>query len=183
MVRQSVFGALTSLSLLAAAQASAADQGFYVGGSIGQSSIDVDDVDFDESDTAFKLLGGFAFNPYFAVELAYVDGGSPDKSFGAGASVDVSFSGINSSAVGRIPIGDMFKLFGKLGYSFYDWEVKGRVSGTTVVSADDSESDLSYGIGAALAIGETFELRAEYEALDVDGGDVNIISVGGVFKF
>src|SRR5215470_2511290 len=39
---------------VAAGSAQAAEKGFYVGGSIGQTSVSIDDVDFHESDTGWK---------------------------------------------------------------------------------------------------------------------------------
>jgi hypothetical protein len=42
---------------------------------------------------------------------------------------------------------------------------------------------LSYGIGGAFAFSEAFELRAEYEAIDVSDGTFDLLSVGGVYKF
>jgi len=39
-----------------------------------------------------------------------------------------------------------------------------------------------YGAGAALSFGQ-FEARAEFEAINVDGGDANMISVSGLFRF
>ena len=56
------------------------DPGFYVGAGVGQSKIEADDINFDEDDTGFKVFGGYQFNKYFAVELAYIDGGNADKS-------------------------------------------------------------------------------------------------------
>ena len=56
-----------------------ADSGFYLGGSLGDASVEVDDFGFDENDSASKIFGGFIFDmPVvdFAVEAAYVDLGT-----------------------------------------------------------------------------------------------------------
>ena len=59
-----------------------AQQPFYVGGGIGQSYVEEDNVasgeDFDEEDFAFKVLGGYRFHENFAVEANYLDFGEPD---------------------------------------------------------------------------------------------------------
>jgi hypothetical protein len=39
-----------------------------------------------------------------------------------------------------------------------------------------------YGAGAALSFGQ-FEARAEYEMINVDGGDANMISLSGLYRF
>ena len=59
--------------------------------------------------------------------------------------------------------------------SVYDLEFDvslGDISG----SESESESDLISGGGAALSFG-AFEVRAEYEVLNVEDGDVNMISL------
>lgn len=156
--------------------------GFYAGASLGKASIEVDDAGFDADDTAFKVFGGYTFNPNFAVELAFVDGGKPDERFGAGQ-VEVAVDGLNLSAVGRLPVNDKFSVFGKLGFASYDVEAKGRIGNTVVASESGSDEDLSYGIGAAFNITPAIEVRAEYEAIDVSDGSFSLLSVGGVYRF
>lgn len=76
----------------------------------------------------------------------------------------------------------MFSLFGKLGFSSYDATVSGRVGNQTVASESGSDEDVSYGVGGAFNFG-AFELRAEYEAIDISDGSFNFLSIGGVYKF
>ena len=59
---------LTVILVAVAVPASAIENGFYIGGSIGGSSLEVQDFDedfgafrFSDGDTAFKLFGGFRF--------------------------------------------------------------------------------------------------------------------------
>jgi OmpA-OmpF porin, OOP family len=170
-------GMFASASALADVQ-----PGFYVGAGVGKASIEVDDAGFDADDTAFKVFGGYNFNPNFAVELAFIDGGAPDERFGPG-SVEVAVDGINVSALGRLPVNEVFSVFGKIGFASYDVEVKGRFGNNVVASEDGSDEDLSYGIGAAFNIGTAVELRGEYEAVDISDGSFNVLSVSGVYKF
>jgi OOP family OmpA-OmpF porin len=174
------------LGLLAGASAYAEQApGFYAGAGIGQATVKVDDVDFDANDTAFKVFGGYNFNQYFAAELAYFDGGAPgetyDLGFGDTGRVEAEFTGLNLSAVGRLPVGDNFALFAKAGYASYDVKVSAHADGFSD-SASDSDNDLSYGVGAGFSFGQ-FDLRGEYEMVDVSGGDFNILSVSGVYRF
>jgi OmpA-OmpF porin, OOP family len=178
--------ALSGLALLGLVAGAAANAdvtpGFYAGASVGQTSIDLDDVPFDESDTSFKVFGGYSFNQHFAVELGYFDGGSQEADFGFGDSVSVELGGLVASAVGRLPMGESFALFGKVGFASYDAEVTGRVNGVVVIQEDGSDEDITYGVGGEFDFGQ-FGLRAEYELLDVDGADVTMLSVGGFFRF
>ena len=50
-------------------------------------------------------------------------------------------------------------------------------------SDSSSESDLTYGVGGSLSFAQQWEVRAEFEAINVDGGDANMISVGGNYRF
>lgn len=173
---------LAVLGLMAGAAQAEVQPGFYAGAAIGQASIKVDDVGFDESDTAFKVFGGYTFNDYFALEAAYFDGGAPKMSSG-GASVDAELTGLMAAAVGRLPLGESFSVFGKLGFTSYDFKVNGRVDGQTVASFDGSDEEVLYGVGAAMSFAQSFELRAEYEALDVSGGEYSVLSLSGVYRF
>jgi len=173
---------LASMGLAVNTVSAAEPVGGYVGASIGESNIEDDDIDFDEGDTAFKIFGGYAFHPNFAVELAYVDAGSPRETAGP-ASLEVEAKGIIGSAVGRIPLGDIFTLFGKVGFAHYDIDATVRFGNGTVLSDDDSDTDIAYGLGAQVAIGARFAVRAEYEMIDIEDGDFSFLSVGGLFKF
>ena len=184
--------AFAALALTAAMAAQADVQpGFYAGASIGTTKLSDDGfdsvgIDADDSDTGFKLFGGYSFNNNFAVELSYFDlgevrGGFSDPFFGD-FNFDVGVSGLNASAVGRLPVSDTFSLFGKLGVASYDLDA--HVSGDGFGSGSDSQSetDMTYGVGAALSVGQ-WELRAEFEAINVDNGDANMISVGAMYRF
>jgi len=98
--RALVKGVVAALACGATGIACAATPGFYLSGSIGQSSADLDssyqetldeatvsawesvgfdvldgDSDLDKSDMGFELAVGYQFSQYFAVEAAYVDFG------------------------------------------------------------------------------------------------------------
>ena len=106
------------------------DEGFYIGGGVGQFNVQIDDVDdtdeaierLDDDDTAWKAFVGWRMNPFFALELAYIDFGGPSDRFdGSGSSGDfaVDLSGFAPYVIGTIPLGPV-ELFGKVGYYFYD---------------------------------------------------------------
>ena len=76
----------TALLTLPVLPAVAADNGFYLGGSVGQVNLKIDDLtgnvfpddDFDSDDTAFKLIAGIRPLDWLAVEAAYVNFGEPE---------------------------------------------------------------------------------------------------------
>jgi OOP family OmpA-OmpF porin len=183
--------ALAALALMAGTAAQADTQpGFYAGAAFGTTEISDDEFDgsgIDDSDTGFKIFGGYSFNQNFAVELSYFDLGevSGSESFPpfGNVSFSVGVSGLNASAVGRLPLTDTFAIFGKLGFASYDLDASVNVPGFGSGSGSSSESDMTYGVGASLGFAQQWEVRFEYEAVNVDGGDANMISVGGSYRF
>ena len=176
--------------LFAVSQASA--QGFYIGGSVGQSDMDdgnttglITSGSVDGSDTGYKIFGGYEFNKHFGLELAYVDLGKASYSgtfFGApvtGGTVETW--GLNFSAVGTLPLGSNFALFGKVG--FFTWESKASdVTGGVPFSGKDDGTDVSYGLGASYNFTKNFGIRAEWERFKAVG-DIDLLSIGVVYKF
>jgi OOP family OmpA-OmpF porin len=187
-----IAAAVLALSgLVAVSQATA--QGFYIGGSIGQSDFDdgnavpalITSGTVDGSDTGFKIFGGYQFNQNFGVEIAYVDLGQASYSGSfSGATVTggtVKASGLNMSAVGTLPLGSNFALFGKAG--LFIWESKANdVTGGVPFSGTEDGTDLSVGLGASFNLTKNLTLRAEWERYKAVG-DIDLLSVGIVFKF
>ena len=149
-----------------------ADSGFYIGAGVGDAS--VKDGDFDASDSAYKIFGGYniGFIPLvdFAVEASYVDFGNPSTSAG-----NVEVTGLNAFGLAGLSFGP-FGVFAKAGALRWDSDA---TFGTT--SSSDSGTDPAYGVGARFAIG-SFAVRAEYEVYDLDA-DLDMVSVSGVFTF
>ncbi|WP_116809089.1 porin family protein [Steroidobacter cummioxidans] len=181
-----LLGLLSSTTVLAEIQ-----PGFYVGAGIGSATIEfdeeVDDFRFDADDTAFKVFGGYNFNQYFAIEAAYFDGGKPKETVvsvpGFRGDIEIGTTGLIASVIGRLPIGDYVSVYGKLGYASYESELKGRVNGDVIDSATFDDEDVAWGAGIAFNVGPSFELRGEYDNIDMADGDFSILSVNGVYKF
>src|SRR5262245_19634200 len=109
--------ALLTLPVLPAV---AADNGFYLGGSVGQANLKIDDVtdgistaDFDADDTAFKLIAGIRPLDWLGVEAAYVNFGEPEDTV-LGQKLKADGDGISAFAVGFLQTGpvDMFEKVG-----------------------------------------------------------------------
>jgi OmpA-OmpF porin, OOP family len=179
-----MFKKLVSLAFLAvsgvATSAQAQESGFYVGASVGEATDEISDVGFKDSDTAFKVFGGYAFNKYFGVELAYIDAGTFEDDLGP-INVQLDASGVIASLVGSLPLGENISLFGKLGVAFSETDQTLR-QGSFRASESESSEDLAYSAGGAVHLGK-FTLRAEYEVVDVSDADFNAVFVSALFKF
>ena len=159
--------------------------GGYVGAGAGQASADVcgelhalGATRCDDEDTGFKIFGGYQVNENFAVEGSYVDYGDITASDGE-VSLKGEITAFAISGVGVIPVTEQFSIFGKLGVAF--WDAEASASGFGSVS--DDGTDLTYGVGAGFDVTDAFGLRGEWERLDSDGDDVDLLSVSAVLKF
>ena len=164
---------LTGLSLgMPAAVNAGAESGFYLGAGVGDAT--VKDTDFDASDSAYKLFGGYniGFIPLvdFAVEASYVDFGAPSTSNGS-----IEVTGVNAFGLAGLSFGP-FGIFAKAGMINWDSDA---TFGTA--SSSNSGSDPAYGVGARFAIG-SFSVRAEYEYYDVES-DLDMVSLSAVYTF
>jgi OOP family OmpA-OmpF porin len=184
--KKTMLAALLAPAILAGA-AYAAEPGFYVGASGGQSFIDKDFGDqnytVDDDETGWKAYLGYQFLPWLGVEAGYVDFGSysSDSLFeGTNFNADLDLSAWEGFLVGTLPVGPV-DLFAKVGAADIEAEVDTNNFGT------DSENDtqLAYGIGAAYNFGKGhWGLRVEAEGYDdneVD--DFYFVSAGITYRF
>src|SRR5262245_56227776 len=131
------------LALTACADVCADDEsGFYVGLSIGDATTRNSEVDFDGSDTAFKVLAGYAFNRYLAAEAAYVEAGTAEDDVG-NLKVQFESSGVIASLVGSVPIGEHFSFFAKAGYAFYQTDQVVRLGNQREADSENGD-DFAY---------------------------------------
>lgn len=169
---------------LAAAPAVAADvdHGLYFGGSITNTSVEVDDPTFslDDSDNGWKAIVGWRIFNFLAVEANYVDFGTIEDSMG-GTDVSVSTDGVDLSALLILTLGKHVDIFARGGYVSWDFNLD---SNNPAFDANNDGNDLTYGAGAAFRIGDSFQIRAEYERFEIEDTDsFDMGSVGATFTF
>lgn len=168
---------LLSATLGAAAfSANAQDTGFYAGAGVGQSF--VDEQAYDDEDTAFSVFGGYQFNRYFALEAGYADFGKVEAEGGVGPDLEANAGYL--TAVGSVPITDNFSAYAKAG--FHRWDLDADLPGV-VGNGDDSGSDPTYGLGAQYRFTDRVALRGEYNRFEVEDTDVDLAQVQVRFDF
>ena len=166
--------AVAVLAFASAGQALAQDpdeqEGVYVGGGVGDFSSEIDefdgdDINFDESDSAYKLFVGYRFNQFFGAQFDYYDLGSSDSAIGL-QTLDIETGGYAVRIEGTLPLA-FFELFATAGLIYSD--VEASVGGTEVF--DESDNDPVYSVGAGFEIAERVVLRLEYEIIDIEAFD------------
>lgn len=179
-----------ALSLAAGSVAADENTGFYLGGSVGYSSIEVaqriqldeelDRFDLDDEDFGWKAFAGYQFMPWLAIEGGYVDFGEVDER-GSLIGADLGIDGWDAFVVGNLPIW-IIDVFAKVGVISWDADLDLTVGDETFSASDDGE-DIAYGIGAALDL-QHFAIRAEIERFEVgDIDDLYLFSVGASIQF
>lgn len=169
--------------------AHAADNGFYLGGALSRSTIDTDDeffgFEYEDEDTAYKLIGGFRPLDAFAIEANYVDFGEIvfDDTAADGFRGEYESRALDAFAVGFLGV-PFVEAFGKVGLVYWDADavLQGGIGG---IDLSDSESgaDLAYGAGVQANFG-SLSARLEYERFEISDVDsTELWSLGLTWTF
>lgn len=146
---------------------------YYLGGTIGSSdasSYCEGETGCEDTDTAWKVFGGYKVMDKLSAEVAYTNLGDIHKN---GQNSDVS--AFSANAVGSVQVTERFDLFAKVGAMRW--------------ASDNTDGDkdgfgATYGIGAKMHLSESTKLRAEWEQFpgvetsNSEETDVNMLSVG-----
>lgn len=174
--------------IFASALAQAQDSGLYLGASLGTSKLkewctgETPTIRFtacEDSDTSWKLLGGYRFNRYVAAEAAYVNWGEVTASTNTGAQVAAKQRSYGLAAVGTLPLGERFELFGKAGFLMTEQDTRRITPSPSTVNRDETE--LHYGLGARFLFTRNWAARAEWE--NTEKLKVEMLSIGVEYRF
>ena len=197
--------------LLAAPSLAQGDNYFYGGVGLGQSRAKIDQERIsagllgaglstssfsrDESDTSYKLFGGYQFNRHFGLEAGYFNLGK--FSFAANTTPagtltgQIKLQGLNLDLVGALPLGERWSLIGRVGAQAAQAKDQFVGSGNVAVlnpNPSKNEVNVKYGAGIQYEVNRSFLVRAEAERYRVNDavgnhGGVNVYSVSLVFPF
>jgi OmpA-OmpF porin, OOP family len=175
-----------------------ADESIYMSLDIGSTSV----PDFCSglpatmscatSATAFRVGAGFQVNSNVGFEATYGNYGKLNVSgtyLGTPISGSGTLSGVQISAIGSLPISEVFSITGKLGVGLLTAKDEVTAPGyTNSVSYDNTT--LVYGVGARFNVSKIIALRAQYESLGnikasstSSGGTASLISAGLLVGF
>jgi OOP family OmpA-OmpF porin len=167
-----------------AVPAHAADNGIFVGGSVGQSGVHFDQridgtsIHYNADATGYKLIAGWRILDWLAVEGDYVDLGSGSDKV-AGEKINTDIKGVTLSGLLLLPVGPV-DLFARVGA--VNWNADVKVPSLDA-KASDNGTDFTYGVGAQFRLG-SLSLRAEYERFEVsDINTVDLATLGATWTF
>jgi hypothetical protein len=169
---------VATLATLLLTPAAFADSGFFIGGAYGDASFDASGASFDQDSAPYKIMAGYIFDmPVvdIAIEAAYNDFGSQDGDV-LQVPADVEADGLSAFVVGGVDFG-LFGIFAKAGMVSWDAEI--NAGG---LSASEDGTDPAYGVGMRLTF-SSIEARLEYEVFDFDDVDLDMVSLGVLWRF
>jgi OOP family OmpA-OmpF porin len=218
--RKKVLPAVLGIALAMAVDAPAlAAAGWYLGvGAGGTEAADLDSISAsdveaafsgtglqatisnfsaDDSDSGWKVFGGFRFNDHFAIEAFYtdlsffnasvsgtVDDGSGPVDFSADTGLDPRGFGVYG--VLEFPVFWRFSLVGKAGGIHWDADVPVSFSssaGSGDVSVGDDGTDFAWGGGLRYRVTDNLAVEVQYESFDIIETDIELISGGVLWGF
>lgn len=152
-------------------------EGLYVGGSVGTSSYNGDDLGgapTGKDAGAYKVYGGYSVNPNFSVELGMVDLGKITSS-----ADELSSKGTFVDAVGIMPLTNNFSALGRVGV------FNGKLS--SLNNGSGSGTNFKYGLGVQYDVSKQVAIRGEWERYNFDAiglqPSTDMYSVGVNYKF
>lgn len=154
----------------------------YIGYGVGRTNVKADLTslgggNFDDHTTLMKLYGGFKFNKYISIEVAYL--GLAKASVGqlgtgptaVSGSVDMSAVAIYGVAIA--PMSKRTQVYLKAGTADWDADLSRN---TTTASADGS--DTLYGLGISYNFEKELAISADWEVIDSPNPEFSTFSVG-----
>ncbi len=198
-------------SLLAASAFAQEGRYTYGGLSLGQSRAKIDEeritasllasgltttsMSRDESDTGFKLFGGYQFNRNFALEAGYFNLGKfgfTSTTVPAGTlNGRIKLQGVNLDLVGTLPLTERLSAIARVGAQYASTRDTFSGSGAVnVLNPNPSARSVNYKAGAGLQyeFSRSLLVRAEAERYRINDavgnrGDINLYSLSLVFPF
>ncbi len=190
-MKSNKFGLAASIMLLAVSSSVWANsenaQGWYAGFGVGNGSPDINAVApksiTSDSSTVYDGVIGYQFNKNFAMESQYTGIGKVKDNNGGSAKGDAA----SLAAVGILPVGKRFDLYGKLGYA----NTKTKLS--NFGAGDASRSDATYGLGVQYNINPMISTRLGWDHYgiatknaatgDKEDADSNVTTLNVIYNF
>jgi OmpA-OmpF porin, OOP family len=182
---------LLIVGIVAASFALPASAQWYIGAGLGQSKFkgdlgcsDTGGFSCSDTDTAFKIFGGYQINPNFAAEVTYQDFGKATLE-GGGVTASIKSHALDLSALGMLPFAEQFAGYLRLGA----YSASSDGTSNVGVSASESNTGLTYGLGLQwnpmpnLGVRAEFQIYSKVGGGDLGKGDIQVIGVSGLWRF
>jgi len=161
----------------------AAPNGFYVGGTLGQTNLHVNKSSstgkVDSKGLGGEIFGGYQFNKYIAAEAGYIQFANT-KASGLGLSQTIKTHAFDVVAKGILPINNQFELFGKAGLARISAKSSGDIKGSASATRPIAAIGASYFVTKSLSIDASFTRIFKGGNFDTNG---DLAGVGVSYHF
>lgn len=177
---------ISVLGLSGAALAATEDRGFYFGTGAGEAEAkDAEDFGLrDDTETAFRLFGGYEFSRYLAAEVGYVDFGHYSGSIPTIEGPARTRIGLDGFSVGLRPqleLGRNWFVQAQLGA--FIWDADAVVDGAIGRFREtDNGKDPYWGIGVGRSFAGTWRLSGEWTRFETDESDVDFLNLAMSYR-
>jgi OOP family OmpA-OmpF porin len=191
-------GFLAVAACMTSTQAGAAA---YFGLAIGQGTLKdwdsavIDDgsfsnIDVEDSDVGFRILGGNELNENLAFELGYTVFGEATASGNSNGcclwspgpvSAKAEADGLDLGLVAKAPTSESFAVFARLGLLM--WDVKVSIEDSSFAgSGSDDGNDLFFGFGGEFRTTGPLSMRGEFTRYSLDDSDIDSIAFSLIYR-
>jgi OOP family OmpA-OmpF porin len=187
------------LGMAAASPTMAAAGQFYAGAEVGQSKATDGcngtpaGVSCKDTDTAYRIAGGYQFTPNLGLEVGYMDLGKVTMGgtyIGIPFTGDWKASGFDVVLVGLIPVGGDFSVFGKAGFAQTEVKLSVGVPGSGSTDQTATSTTGRFGVGLQYDFTKSLAGRVQYDNYGKLGDDnktgtakMSVFSAGLVVSF
>jgi hypothetical protein len=140
---------------------------------------------YEDSDTALQLFAGYQFNPYIGVEAGYIDLGAaelratgnvnppgPVFSQPYAMNIDIESTGFTLAGLGRLPLGSVVDLHGRLGLLFAQTDISASSPATRGLETETLDSISGFfAVGAGVTLGQHWSLSIDWTRYDNVGDE------------
>jgi OOP family OmpA-OmpF porin len=156
---------------------------FYGSLDLTRADLDSGVAGFDDTDTSFGIAAGYRINENFSVELGIQDFGEISASAG-GASAKIGADAIQLSVIGGVPVSENAGVYAELGFDLWNADRSySNIPGIGSGSESDDGTDIFYGIGAYISLGEAVNLKFEYQMHELGDTDIDVLGLGFTLSF
>lgn len=172
--------ALALLGLCSGA-AIAADQSSDLYAGISSGMHRVESQGFDDRAPTLKVLGGYNFNQYLAIEAGYSKLFETSDTI-EGTRVKIDGNTLELGAKLTYPIGERFSGYGRLGRSYYDMKASFNDPDLSVDASENSDA-MTWALGGRVKMNKRMDLNGEYARILITDADIDFLSLGLAYSF
>ena len=163
MKKSTIIGGILAATLALPTAAQVAATPWYLGAGLTLSrgqhpcvGLAIAGATCDDSDSGFKLYGGYRMSRFFALEAGVGALGNIQEN-GAGTTAKIESKPVELSILGSIPVTNQFAVFGRIGGYRATTKMSGAATGTK------TSGNATYGVGMDIGFTSNIGGRIEYQ--------------------